>query len=125
MISIWLRILLILFSVWLFIHVLRSVRKAKVQIDDIIFWLLFCVALIVLAVFPQIASFAAGLLGVQSPINLIYLVIIFLLLLKIFSMSIKFSQLEMKMKTLAQELALKQCLEDGELPEQGHGSEKE
>ena len=47
MISIWLRILLILFSVWLFIHVLRSVRKAKVQIDDIIFWLLFCVALIV------------------------------------------------------------------------------
>ncbi len=112
MISIVLRLMLILVSVWLLFHVLRCVRKAKVQIDDMIFWLFFSVALIVLAAVPQIAHWAANLIGVISPVNLIYLVIIFVLLLKIFSMSIKFSQLESKLKSLTQELAVKETLRE-------------
>ena len=112
MISIVLRLMLILVSVWLLFHVLRCVRKAKVQIDDMIFWLFFSVALIVLAAVPQIARWAANLIGVISPVNLIYLVIIFVLLLKIFSMSIKFSQLESKLKSLTQELAVKETLRE-------------
>ena len=89
-----------------------NVIKAKVQIDDMIFWLFFSVALIVLAAVPQIAHWAANLIGVISPVNLIYLVIIFVLLLKIFSMSIKFSQLESKLKSLTQELAVKETLRE-------------
>ena len=112
MISIVLRLMLILVSVWLLFNVLRCVRKAKVQIDDMIFWLFFSVALIVLAAVPQIAHWAANLIGVISPVNLIYLVIIFVLLLKIFSMSIKFSQLESKLKSLTQELAVKETLRE-------------
>lgn len=111
MISIVLRVLLILVSVWLFCHVLRSVRKSQVQIDDIIFWLLFSVVMVVLALIPQIATWAADLLGVMSPVNLIYLVIIFVLLLKLFSVSIRFSQLEAKIKTLTQEIAVRECIE--------------
>lgn len=111
MISIVLRLVLILVSIWLLIHVLRSVRKAKVQIDDMIFWVFFSLALIVLAAVPQIAQWAARLFGVISPVNLIYLVIIFVLLLKIFSMSIRFSQLESKLKSLAQEIAVKETLQ--------------
>lgn len=117
MISIVLRILLIAFSVWLFCHVLRGVRKAQVQIDDMIFWLLFSVVLIVLALVPQIAGWAARVVGVASPVNLIYLVIIFVLLLKLFNMSIRFSQLEAKIKTLTQELAVKECLKSEKTPE--------
>lgn len=111
MISIVLRALLVIVSVWLFCHVLRSVRKSQVQIDDIIFWLLFSVIMIVLALVPQIASWAANLLGVMSPVNLIYLVIIFVLLLKLFSISIRFSQLEAKIKTLTQEIAVRESIE--------------
>ena len=96
MISIVLRLMLILVSVWLLFHVLRCVRKAKVQIDDMIFWLFFSVALIVLAAVPQIAHWAANLIGVISPVNLIYLVIIFVLLLKIFSMSLMMKTTMMK-----------------------------
>ncbi len=111
MISIVLRVLLIIVSVWLFCHVLRSVRKSQVQIDDMIFWLLFSVVIVVLALIPQIATWAADLLGVMSPVNLIYLVIIFVLLLKLFSISIRFSQLEAKIKTLTQEIAVRECIE--------------
>lgn len=126
MISIVLRALLIVVSVWLFCHVLRSVRKSQVQIDDIIFWLLFSVLMVVLALIPQIATWAAGLLGVMSPVNLIYLVIIFVLLLKLFSVSIRFSQLEAKIKTLTQEIAVRECIEkDPQLKQAAIQNEKE
>lgn len=112
MISIILRSLLILVSVWLFFYVLRSVRKAQVQIDDMIFWLVFSVIMVILAAVPQIALWAAGIFGVQSPINLIYLVIIFVLLLKSFNMSVKYSQMETKMKTLTQAIAIRDHLQE-------------
>lgn len=112
MISIILRSLLILVSVWLFFYVLRSVRKAQVQIDDMIFWLVFSVVMVILAAVPQIALWAANLFGVQSPINLIYLVIIFVLLLKSFNMSVKYSQMETKMKALTQAIAIREHLRE-------------
>ena len=61
-------------------YILRRVRQAKVQIEDTIFWLLFSAALLILAIFPGIAYWAANLLGFMSPINFVYVVIIFLLL---------------------------------------------
>ena len=44
-------------------YILRRVRQAKVQIEDTIFWLLFSAALLILAIFPGIAYWAANLLG--------------------------------------------------------------
>ena len=58
-------------------YILRRVRQAKVQIEDTIFWLLFSAALLILAIFPGIAYWAANLLGFMSPINFVYVVIIF------------------------------------------------
>lgn len=51
-------------------YILRRVRHAKVQIEDTIFWLMFSAALLILAIFPGIAYWAANLLGFMSPINL-------------------------------------------------------
>ena len=48
-------------------------------------------ALLILAIFPGIAYWAANLLGFMSPINFVYVVIIFLLLAKQFFMSIRAS----------------------------------
>ena len=82
-------------------YILRRVRLAKVQIEDTIFWLLFSGILLILAIFPGIAYWAAYLLGFQSPI-----VIIFLLLAKQFFMSIRLSQLDSKVRILTQRVAL-------------------
>ena len=80
--------------------------KRKVQIEDTIFWLLFSGILLILAIFPGIAYWAAYLLGFQSPINFVYIVIIFLLLAKQFFMSIRLSQLDSKVRILTQRVAL-------------------
>ena len=87
-------------------YILRRVRHAKVQIEDTIFWLMFSAALLILAIFPGIAYWAANLLGFMSPINFVYVVIIFLLLAKQFFMSIRLSQLDSKVRILTQRVAL-------------------
>ena len=88
------RICLIVGSLFTAGFILRRVRLAKVQIEDTIFWLVFSAALLILAIFPGIAYWAANLLGFISPINFVYIVIIFLLLVKQFFMSIRLSQLD-------------------------------
>ncbi len=103
-----LRGLLLLVSVLATAGVISRIRKAKMQIEDAVFWVLFSLLLILLAVFPRILYFFTGLLGVQSPANLLFLVVIGLLLMKVFSLSIKISLLEEKLKTLAQNEALEQ-----------------
>ena len=93
------RICLILGSLITAGYILRRVRLAKVQIEDTIFWLLFSAALLILAIFPGIAYWAANLLGFMSPIN-------FLLLAKQFFMSIRLSQLDSKVRILTEQVAL-------------------
>ena len=63
-------------------------------------------ALLILAIFPGIAYWAANLLGFMSPINFVYIVIIFLLLVKQFFMSIRLSQLDSKVRILTEQVAL-------------------
>lgn len=101
-----LRVCLIVGSLITAVYVLRRVRHAKIQIEDTIFWLLFSGVLLVLAIFPGIAYWAANLLGFMSPINFVYIVIIFLLLVKQFFMSIRLSQLDSKVRMLTEQVAL-------------------
>lgn len=106
--SITLRIALIVVSVCTCSWVLRSIRKAQIKITDSVFWILFSFVLLMISLFPQIVSFFSDLTGVQSPSNFIFLVIIFVLIVKIFRMSLRISQLESKLQTLAQHMAIRQ-----------------
>ena len=108
------RVCLIVGSLITAAYVLRRVRHAKVQIEDTIFWLLFSAALLVLAIFPGIAYWASRLLGFQSPINFVYVVIIFLLLAKLFLLSIRVSQLDSRLRILTEQVALNQEKQESE-----------
>lgn len=101
-----LRCLLVLGSLFTAVFILRRVRKAQVQIEDTVFWLIFSAGLLLLSIFPQAAFWASRMLGFQSPINLVYLLIIFVLLVKQFFMTIRVSQMDSKLRSLAQKVAL-------------------
>jgi len=106
--SIVLRCTLILVSVLTFMIIVKRIRNAKVQIEYSLFWIVFAAGLLVLAFFPEIAGFAAMVLGIQSPANFIFLFVIFVLLVHQFFNSIKISQMENKLKELTQELAVRE-----------------
>ena len=101
------RILLILAALLSFRIVINNIRKSKLRISDSVFWFLFAALLIALAVFPQIAYFFGGLLGIISTVNLVFLVIIALLIFRVFSLTIRVSELNTKLEELAQIIALR------------------
>ena len=103
-----LRVCLILGSFFTAGYVLRRVRQARVQIEDTIYWLALSAVLLLVAVFPGIAYWVSDLLGFVSPINCVFLVVIFLLLARQFSLSIRVSQLDSRLRILTERIALNQ-----------------
>ena len=76
------------------------------KIENAIFWFVLAIVLTVLSIFPQIVTFVSEKIGVESPVNLIYLIMIFLLFWKAFSLSVKVAQLEHKVNILTAENAI-------------------
>lgn len=105
--SITLRILLLVAAFATAGWILYKIRRLKVKMEDAIFWMIFAAILCILGLFPEISYWLTSKLGIISPANLIFLVIIFLLLEKVFTLSIIVSQLEEKITVLSAEVALR------------------
>jgi len=101
-----LRIVLFLVSIGTLAFVLKRIRKSQVQIDSAIFWILFMLVLIIISIFPIIIVFVADILAIDSPANFVFLSIIFLLLLKVFNLSLQISKLQYQVQQLAQIAAI-------------------
>ena len=89
-----LRFLLLFSAVFTATWILHKIKKLKVKMEDAIFWIIFAGILCLLGVFPELTYWLTHVMGIMSPANLIFLVIIFLLIEKIFTLSIIVSQLE-------------------------------
>lgn len=89
------------------IYILLRIHKLKIKMEDTVFWICFAVLIAILGTIPEVASWMATLLGIQSPINLVFLVIIGLLIEKLFTVSVTLSMLEEKVTILSAELAIR------------------
>ena len=101
-----LRVLLIVGSIAVFFFVFKKIRKAQLNIDDSIYWILFAILLLVISIFPQIAIWTANLLDVESPANFVFLCMSFLIFIKLFQVSIELSVQKHRLNHLVQKLAL-------------------
>lgn len=109
-----LRILLFLGSVVVFTIISLCIRKRRIQLKDGIFWVAFGFLLILVSVFPVLAIWASSILGIQSPSNCVFLILIFLLGCHQFFLTIRISRLEIKNNQLVQNIAIYRKLEDEE-----------
>lgn len=101
-----LRIILIVSSLITYGYAIRKIRKSQMKIENAIYWFFFTVFILLLSFFPQIGVGMAKMIGIESPVNLIYLVIIFLLIGKMFFMSIRMAQMEHRFDTMVEEVAI-------------------
>ena len=106
--TIMLRIVLIAASLLTTAMIIRKIRQSKAQIEDSVFWVFVSAVFIIFSVFPRTADFLSGLAGTYSTSNFIFLFVIFLLLVKVFSLTLRISQLETKQKELVQRIALEE-----------------
>lgn len=108
MMTMTLRVALILASVGTFYLIMRKIRQSKVQIESAIFWIVLAIVLVIYSLFPQVADFCAHVLGIYATTNFLFLFAIFVLIVKVFYMTIHISQLETKVKELVQQMALEE-----------------
>jgi Uncharacterized conserved protein len=100
------RIFLTIIAFASFYFVIKNIRKSKLLISDCIFWFFFSLIVVLLAIFPGIAIFFADLMGIQSPVNLMYLILIGLLLYLTFKQTIRISELETKITNIVQDITI-------------------
>ena len=104
--SIALRIALVVVSLLTLLFIARKIRNSKVKLEDSIFWICFAALIFLLSLFPGIFYFLSDVMGFQSPVNLVFLVFIFVLLIQSFNLSMRISQADTKIKELTQQLAI-------------------
>lgn len=102
-----LRIILLLGAALTAWMIVNKIRKSKMKMNDAIFWVIFGLILLVLAIVPELSYFMANLFGIISPANFIFLAIIALLCEKLLTVTIKLSQLEEKVEIMAAEIAIR------------------
>lgn len=101
-----LRVILITGAILLMAFMLKRIRQSKLKIEYTVFWITFSGVLVIMGIFPKLFYKISDFLGFQSPINMIYLVIIFILIVKMFFMTLQISQLENKIDSLTQQIAI-------------------
>ena len=102
-----LRFLLLVVAAATAFWIFHQIRRLKIKLDHAIYWIVVAVLLAVLGLFPELTYWLTSKLGVMSPANLIFLIVIFLLLVKVFTLSMLASQLEDKVTVLSAEVALR------------------
>ena len=100
------RLVLVAVSIGTFAIVMQKIRNSKMRLEDAVFWVLLCVMFIIFALFPVVPDTMTAMLGIYSTANFLFLFMIFILLMKTFTMSLHISELEKKIEELTQSLAL-------------------
>ncbi len=102
------RILLIVGSFLTALYVLQRVRKSRMRTEDSVFWLVFSLILVLMGLLPNLVTRLAYIIGVMSAANLVFLIVIFLLIIKLFLMDQRISSLQRQVTDTAQAVAIQQ-----------------
>ncbi len=101
-----LRAALILVSLLTLVFVAKRIRNAKVKLEDSIFWVCFAAIIFLMSLFPQVFYWLSDIVGTYAPVNFVFLLFIFILLMQSFHLSMRISQADTKIKELTQQLAI-------------------
>ena len=109
--------LLIFGAILMAYFIMKKIRQSKLQIEYAIFWIIFSAILLIFSVFPFLVAFVTKLIGMELPVNFIFLLFILILILKAFFQTIETSALENKVRNLTQRLAIEEKDRQEELAE--------
>lgn len=104
------------------LYVLLTVIKNKMNIHYAMAWIIWGIGTVIIAIFPQIIYFATKIIGIQTPVNTVFLIMIFLLYCLSFYVYLKLSKQSSDLINLNYEIAvLKKRIE--ELEKENHHGE--
>lgn len=101
-----LRIMLIVGAVGTMVYFVGEIRKNQLQIKHALFWTVASLILVLMSLLPTKVYEVIRYVGLQSPTNFVFLILIFALIIRQFSDTVKISVLERKLTILTQRIAL-------------------
>ena len=99
----------------------EMMRRQRLREKYAVFWALVALLTLLVAIFPQLLSMAADLVGVAVPANLLFFLASMLLLVVSIQHSYELGRLEDRTRTLAEELALTRMEMEMARPTSGRG----
>lgn len=101
-----LQLFLIVISLVFLIYIFSLVRKEKLELKYTLAWCLMGFVLVIIAVQPQIVEIIAEILGIGLPVNVVFLLGIFCILIILLTLTVAISRTSIRTKRLIQELAI-------------------
>ena len=86
--------------------IIEMIRRKMLELKYALVWLIVGTAVLVMDFFPQSMNWIAEKLGIASPVNMLFFFGFCFLLIIIFVLTIAVSSLSVRVKNLAQEIAL-------------------
>lgn len=123
--SIKVRLLIGVGLILVLILIVNMVRRRKLELKYVLGWLLCDLALLILTVFPGFMVKASKILGIYSPVNMIFFLGFLFSLMIIFTLTVALSRVTERVRRLSQMLALESWERDqkeSEFPEESHES---
>lgn len=86
--------------------IINMIRKKKLELRYALAWMIVGVGILALDCFPQLITWLAHILGIASPINMLFFLGFCFSLMIIFVLTVAVSRSSIRIKQLAQEIAL-------------------
>ena len=86
--------------------IVNMIRKKNLELRHALTWLAVGVSILVLDCFPNLIAWISKQIGIASPVNMLFFFGFCFSLIIIFSLTIAMSRMSIRMKQLAQEVAL-------------------
>ncbi len=112
-----LRIEMIVMAVLVVFIIIHNVNRKRLRIQYSFVWLLIALALLAVAFFPGIVTWLCGIMSIETPVNLIYLLGIFALLLITFYQTLVISRQADRITRLTQIVSVEKFLSEREKKE--------
>lgn len=96
----------VILSLIVIAYIIVSIRRNKLSVGTSFGWIIFCLIMLVLSIWPKSLDWLARALGITYPPALFLTLCIVLLLIIDFSYSKKLEELKLKVTDLAQELSI-------------------
>lgn len=109
--TITLRILLIVASLFSSFLCVKKIKQAKLKIENSVIWMTGSIVLILMAIFSNGVEWISKKLGFMAPVNFVFLIVNIFLLVQTFINNINISTLNEKIKDLNHYIALNEYKE--------------
>ena len=99
------QLFIVIFLLFVLAVIINMIKRRQLELKYVLLWMGCDIALMILTCAPDLMNVLARMLGIQSPVNMIFFLGFLFSLMIIFSLTVTISRITAKVRKMAQEIA--------------------